>query len=237
MHAYLITGGDLPERTEEIARRTAMLDIHAFDATSPELTGPTIGIEQIRGFIKTIALRPTHGTMSAGIIPQAELLTVEAQQALLKTLEEPPAHAILILSAPNDATLLPTVVSRCTKITVKGKSTAPVGDGSDKMTEFLTELATTPVGERLAFAETIGKSKEEMVAWIDAATVVLAQSLRTHVSTITVDKKVLFTTRLIHRLMRAKQRIQGNIHPLLALEHALITDEENNPTTRWTTKI
>jgi hypothetical protein len=227
MHAYLITGGDLPARSEEIARRTTMLKIHAFDTTSPEITGPTIGIEQIRAFIKTIALRPTHGTMSAGIIPQAELLTVEAQQALLKTLEEPPAHATLILSAPGDATLLPTVVSRCIKIAVTATTTTIVGDGSEKLTDFLTHLATKPIGERMAFVETVGKSKDEILAWIDGALRFFAVAIRDNTSPARTTEKRLFDVRLIHRLMRAKQQIQGNIHPLLALEHALICDEEN----------
>lgn len=225
MHTYLIIGGDLSSRTEEIARQMTARGIHEFDCITPELTGPTIGITEIRAFIKALSLRPTHGNVSAGIIPQAELLTQEAQQALLKTLEEPPAHANLILAVANDAALLPTVVSRCVKIPVTQKGMTLQGEVLKKTTDFLTNLMMTPVGERIAFCETVGKSKDEILMWIDTALVLLGESIRDTDTTGKLPEMRLFKTRLIHRLLQAKQRILGNIHPLLALEHALITDD------------
>ncbi|MBO5504283.1 MAG: hypothetical protein J5969_07390, partial [Lachnospiraceae bacterium] len=50
------------------------------------------------------------------LLPDAEKLTAQAQNALLKTLEEPPDYAVLILAAKDDAGFLPTVLSRCVRL-------------------------------------------------------------------------------------------------------------------------
>ena len=58
-------------------------------------------------------MRAVRGAKKVGIIDEAELLTVDAQNALLKTLEEPPGQATLILVSTNPDALLETIRSRC----------------------------------------------------------------------------------------------------------------------------
>ena len=53
------------------------------------------------------------------IIDEAEKLTQQAQNALLKTIEEPPAYAIIMLLTANEGMLLPTIKSRCVTLTMK----------------------------------------------------------------------------------------------------------------------
>ncbi len=75
---------------------------------------PSLGIEQVRGLITELALRTyTAGATRVAIIEDAHLLTPEAQNALLKLLEEPPPATLIILVADNIESLLPTVRSRC----------------------------------------------------------------------------------------------------------------------------
>lgn len=76
-----------------------------------------IGIEEIRHAQKRLALFPLTGKRNVLVIDQAHTLTRSAQNALLKTLEEPRADTVIILVTRNPHALLPTVRSRCQKIT------------------------------------------------------------------------------------------------------------------------
>ncbi|MDV9818193.1 DNA polymerase III subunit delta' C-terminal domain-containing protein [Clostridioides difficile] len=74
--------------------------------------GNSIKIAQIRNLQSDIVIRP-HKDYKIYIINNAEKMTVEAQNALLKTLEEPPNYAIIILVTNNKESLLETIKSRC----------------------------------------------------------------------------------------------------------------------------
>lgn len=74
--------------------------------------GNSIKIAQIRNLQSDIVIRP-HKDYKIYIINNAEKMTVEAQNALLKTLEEPPDYAIIILVTNNKESLLETIKSRC----------------------------------------------------------------------------------------------------------------------------
>jgi DNA polymerase-3 subunit delta' len=76
--------------------------------------GPEPGT--IRWLIKELALLPMEGGARVAILEHAERLNEPAQQALLKTLEEPPAGVTIDLGADDEERLLPTVRSRCARI-------------------------------------------------------------------------------------------------------------------------
>lgn len=78
--------------------------------------GDNIKIEQIRELQQEIAYKPYESDRKVFIIDQADQMTVQAANSLLKTLEEPPSYAIIILLAEGTDSLLPTVISRCQKI-------------------------------------------------------------------------------------------------------------------------
>ena len=74
-------------------------------------------VEQIReNIVDNIYVAPATGNMKVYIIDGAESLNDASQNALLKTLEEPPKHAVIILIAASSANILPTVISRVYKI-------------------------------------------------------------------------------------------------------------------------
>ena len=75
--------------------------------------GGTIKIEQMRALRREVALSPLEGRWKVYIIRQMEQATAEAANCLLKTLEEPPPHVVLMLTASEAEALLPTIVSRC----------------------------------------------------------------------------------------------------------------------------
>jgi DNA polymerase-3 subunit delta' len=83
------------------------------DAVLVEPDGASIKIEQVRDAVREIAGRPFEGRARAFVFDEAHLLTEQAQNALLKSLEEPPAtsHVFLVTASPQ--ALLPTIRSRC----------------------------------------------------------------------------------------------------------------------------
>ncbi len=76
----------------------------------------SIKIEEVRHLQEKIAYKPFEGRVKVWIIDQAEKLTPQAANCLLKTLEEPPEHSLLILIASQASALLPTVISRCQQV-------------------------------------------------------------------------------------------------------------------------
>ena len=70
-------------------------------------------IEQIREFRKDISMKPFENKKRIYIINNAEELTIDAANCLLKTIEEPPEFAVIILICSNINSILPTIISRC----------------------------------------------------------------------------------------------------------------------------
>src|SRR5581483_5987474 len=81
-------------------------------------------VDQIRTLGRDLAFRPFEGRRKVAVVERAEALGPVAANALLKTLEEPPAGSHLILLAPGRHHLLPTVASRCQVVTFRPLETA-----------------------------------------------------------------------------------------------------------------
>lgn len=78
----------------------------------PDKDGASIGIDKVRELIKNIGLKPYEARRKVYIIDDAGLMTHEAANAILKTLEEPPAGSVIILVAESLDEILPTIQSR-----------------------------------------------------------------------------------------------------------------------------
>lgn len=84
----------------------------------------TIGVEDIRNQINNdIVIKPYSGPRKIYIMNEGEKMTVQAQNALLKTLEEPPEYAVILILTANVDAFLPTILSRCVVLNMK-----PVAD-------------------------------------------------------------------------------------------------------------
>jgi len=116
-HAYMFEGIDgIGKRKFSQELSKILLDIENIE-NSPDYIniypdGNSIKIAQIRKLQTDIIVKP-HKKYKIYIINQAESMTIEAQNALLKTLEEPPEYAIIILITSNKEALLDTIKSRC----------------------------------------------------------------------------------------------------------------------------
>ena len=80
----------------------------------------SISVDDIRTQVNnTVDIKPYQGPYKVYIIPQADLMTPQAQNAILKTIEEPPAYAVFLLLTENAEMLLPTINSRCVMLKLR----------------------------------------------------------------------------------------------------------------------
>jgi len=79
----------------------------------------TIKIDQIRALQRELSLSPYEAGRRVAVIVAMEGATEEASNCFLKTLEEPPGSAVLLLTAPEPDVLLPTIVSRCRQVSLR----------------------------------------------------------------------------------------------------------------------
>lgn len=116
----------------------------------------SIGVEDIREQLTgDIQIRPYNGRYKIYMIPDAERMTVQAQNAILKTIEEPPEYAVIILMTTNEQVFLDTIRSRCVVLNLK-----PVPD--EQVKSYLMEQIQIPDYQAdicVAFAQgNIGKA-------------------------------------------------------------------------------
>lgn len=89
----------------------------------------SIGIEDIRTqLIEDVQIKPYCSSHKIYIVDEAEKLTLQAQNALLKTIEEPPAYAVIMLLTSNMEAFLPTITSRCVKLNLRPVEESMVKD-------------------------------------------------------------------------------------------------------------
>ncbi len=130
----------------------------------------SIGVEDIREQVcGDIQIRPYNSPYKIYLIDEAEKMTVQAQNALLKTIEEPPAYGVLLLLTANSAGFLPTILSRCVTLKLH-----PVKDSliraylmeqlrvPDYQADVCTAFARGNVGKArmLAMSEHFGELKD-----------------------------------------------------------------------------
>lgn len=107
-----------------------------------------ISIQEIRTLQHDLSLRPYESRYKVAILCDFERATISAANALLKTLEEPPDHVRLILTARNSAQLLPTIVSRCQVIPLK--VVAPTTISTALQTRFQLSMDQATLLSRLS---------------------------------------------------------------------------------------
>lgn len=124
--------------------------------------GEKLGIAQARQIKGHFSLKPYSAKGRTVVLEDAGVLTAEAQNALLKTLEELPPEAVLILGASSGTNLLPTVLSRC-EITNLTQSLIY----NNKYTEDIDKLLNSSIEERFEYIEKL-KDREEFLAALAA---------------------------------------------------------------------
>jgi DNA polymerase-3 subunit delta' len=149
---YLEKGAFEPPRDaasehEQVLQDFKIIDLAFMKMLNPEASGDSIGIDAAREVKTFLWQKPNTSARRTLVIDNAELLTTEAQNALLKITEEPPASSLLILITSDVESILPTIVSRLPKIYFGAVPQAAIEQWlvSD---EGLTKAKATPLAKR-----------------------------------------------------------------------------------------
>lgn len=136
-----------------------------------------IGIEDIRNMQKRLFLKPIKSDVKSVIIDASLGLTVEAQNALLKVLEEPPANTIIIVIAISKDFLLPTILSRCKIIALKETLTQLSDKEISLYQNALDDLTENAIAKKMKIAQDFGKSREETLMWLEQMLIVIRKKM------------------------------------------------------------
>src|SRR5258708_1711912 len=116
MVSFIIVAKEKKKRETYMQEYAKKHVIDTFDITivekDPENKNQSIGIETVKLMQKKLFLKPIKSKDKLVVIEDAQLLTPEAQNALLKVLEEPQKHTFIMLGTETKETLLPTILSR-----------------------------------------------------------------------------------------------------------------------------
>lgn len=219
--SYLIYGSNpqnLRKKTNGIAK-AADVDLKANSVDiftiSPIKNLPagrqgSITIDQIRNLKSHIAQKPLKSKYKLIIIEYANLATLEAQNALLKTLEEPPSHAIIILEAQNYKSLLPTILSRVVKVKAPWAKTK---------VEIQPLIGIAPLNA----LELIGQIDNPQVFLDDQMTALTDLLVKKITDGRPKDISVQDLTAAIEKCCQTKKMIDANVNPKFALANLIFS--------------
>ena len=124
----------------------------------------SIGVEDIRGQLcGDIQIKPYSSPYKIYIVDEAEKMTVQAQNALLKTIEEPPAYGVIMLLTTNADAFLPTILSRCVTLKlrpVKNEIIRPYLMEKYHIPDYQAEVCTAFARGNVGKAERMAQSEQ-----------------------------------------------------------------------------
>lgn len=217
MQSFIIVGSDQDAQTY-LSSFYEEKGIDVFDRMIVTPQETSFGIAQVRKIQEVLYLKPAKGKTKIVVIEKADTATNEAQNALLKILEEPPPSTFIFLIAKTLDRFLPTVLSRCTVIKIK-----PVikTDAIDiKPTHQLAfhpwgvKLKNGSISEKLKTAQDISKDKEEALSFLESVILSLRTSLLKGEGDLSAIKKLQYTHTLLHTT---------NVNVRLALESLFLS--------------
>ena len=141
-----------------------------------------LGIERVRQLVSWVSRKPFTRSYKLILIQSAERLSIDAQNALLKTLEEPPTETFIFVATRNTETLLPTIRSRCTPLTLHEVITGTIPhhpDSSDWVKNWLTTepdkdvvvesipIIATPADAFKAAKQYAGLDRDDLIELLD----------------------------------------------------------------------
>lgn len=160
-----------PDQNARQTKIDQILKTNGFSQNHPDLlflkAEEKLGIETIRKIREFLSLKPYQAKNHALVLLVAENLTLDAQNALLKTLEEPTGEAMIILGAASEEQLLPTIISRCHVVNLHSDNNNQNISGAkqDKWQQKIEELLNSDTPKRFQFIEKLTE-KEEFLTFL-----------------------------------------------------------------------
>ena len=166
-HAYLLEGNDAGALLSAARGFASSIGAGGADLILTEQEKPNlISVDDVRtGLVSSVAIRPYGSPYKVYIVRNAELMNPQAQNALLKTLEEPPSYVVILLLAANTEVFLPTILSRCVKLTAYAADADPAAESAEKQEalrladDFFREGMQLDTGREVFYAGEFAKRK------------------------------------------------------------------------------
>lgn len=212
MQSFLITGLD---KEAVLAKARAIAKEHEIDPFDFSVIEDekTFGIDTFRKNKDQIFLKPIRGANKIVVLDLWSGATIEAQNAMLKVLEEPPESTMLAILGKKKDYFLPTIVSRCQIIEIK--DSYEVGEGKE-----FEDLLSSHMTKKFVAAQDLSKDKEKALEFIKEAVLYLREKMRKEA----VGEEAKRAARMIRELEKAYYSLsETNINPRMVLENLLLS--------------
>ncbi len=213
MNTFIISSSNLSKGRDRAFLEGDKQKIDPFDRQILEFE-KALGIEDVRKIQEKIFLKPFKGERKALFVVMQQSATPDAQNAMLKLLEEPPANTLIYLVTTNHLSFLPTVLSRAKIIEVENEEVRTDSEILEKI------LSLDAAGERLYLAHVVSKEKTEAISWLETAILSAREKMLENVE----DKpEALKLRKLIHKMELTHYDLKTtNANPRLALENLFL---------------
>lgn len=216
MNSFILISTNPEKRQDYLNLFSQEHHISAFDRTVIEEEG-SIGIEIVRKFQQSLLLKPFQGQTKSIVLENAQNLTMEAQNAMLKLLEEPPVSTYIFLSSTTDQHFLPTILSRCQIIHLSEDEKALTTDETRQLGQEIDIMRSGTISEKLALAETLASKKEALPVWLEQVLSLLRKEMLKKEEK-SQDAAMLVQLQETYKLLKT-----SNVNPRSLLEHCFLT--------------
>ncbi len=194
-------------------RRRASTDAQDKTSASDE-----IRIDQIRELKRDQRLQAFEPGPSFYAVVDADRLTTQASNALLKTLEEPGLNQFLVLLAKTTSAVLPTILSRCQRLLFPSEAHLAQHD-DDIIVRLLEKIEQSSVAQRVNLIEDFAANREDLKQALQALQNILLHSARTN----SVLAKRKHITQILLGIETALFELNSHVHPQLVTEKLLLS--------------
>ena len=216
MHSFLIITKNKNEAASYTSDLLKKREVDPLDINL-QTYEKAMGIEDVRKIQKAILLKPFRGKTKAVTIDAYENSTLEAQNALLKILEEPPANTIIVIITAKRELILPTIISRCKVIVLQEKEIELTETDLLDLKDTLNILLTGKIGSKLKIAQNIAKDKENTALWLEKMAVFVRNEL-------TKDNSDIKYLNFLKELQKTYKTIEStNVSQRTALENLFLS--------------
>lgn len=180
-----------------------------------------LGIAEARKIKDHFSLKPYSAKGRAVILEDVSVMTVEAQNALLKTIEELPGTAILVLGANSSANLLSTILSRCEISNLETANHDTLVYHS-KYIQDLEKLLSFSIQERFEYVEKLKEKAGFLHDMVGYFRQILVQKITNYDATIQYNVTKIQIREFLKEMLQAEQRAKQNVNIRAILEYLML---------------
>ena len=242
MQSLIVSGGTKTDRTQKLQQVLVDLNLNPDKWVIGIVDGKkNISIDQVRETLKFLSVKPGRLQHKVVLVEDAQAMSVDAQNSFLKTLEEPPEYAQIILECNHPKNLLDTIVSRCRVINLSAQVGVDISsDGFIQTANEFLDLIECDIGKKIDWV-TDNKDKlkdrnytldilsiwelilRDLMIASEGATDIYSTELKSKIENLSKDLQPISIAKSLEFLKVIKRGIvQNNANTTLAVETFLI---------------